>query len=217
MDTEQQLTEYRPVDIGDLHAGIARVGEDFWSIDRIARANFAGARPGGAVYFYNDQPKFLRRPVLADLRSTGSLDVLRNISRPLFAAVERVVGQILPLFPDSDVMRVQLAELAPGEAIDPHQDHDILAQIHRLHVPIVTNDAVRFTIGGADYALQPGVLYELNNVVTHSVHNGGGETRVHLLVDMLPHALGWVRYHDDEREMAMAVIMQTRSAGNGDQ
>ncbi len=219
MDTKEHLTEFPPIDVRDLREGIARLGEDFWASDRAVRTNFAGARPGDAVYYYNDQPQFLRRPVLDDVRRTGGIDVLRNVSRALFATVDSILAGILPLFPACDVMRVQLAELAPGEVIEPHRDHDILEFVHRLHLPIVTNDAVRFTIGGEEYSLTQGVLYELNNVLTHSVRNGGDRTRIHLLVDMLPHALGRARYHDDGKEMAMAVVRQrleaTRPVGAG--
>ena len=85
-------------------------------------------------------------------------------------------------------MRVQLAELPPGQIIAPHKDVGILALIHRMHIPIITHHDVKFIIDNQLFVLEEGVLYDLNNAVMHSVVNKSLVNRFHLLVDLLPHS-----------------------------
>lgn len=207
MDIGQPIIEHQRVDVRNLRDGLARVGPDFWHVDRASRTGLAGERPGGAVYYYNDQPNFLVRSALEEAHQTGRVSVLRNASRPLFDAVDAIVrDRIVPLYPDCDVLRVQLAELPAGETISPHRDTDMLALIHRTHIPIATNDAVAFTIAGEDFFLGEGVLYELNNCVRHAVRNDGDTERIHLLVDMLPHSVARAVYFDSAKELAVAML-----------
>ena len=74
-----------------------------------------------------------------------------------------------------------------------------LSLVHRLHVPVTTNKGVVFTIDDEDFYLEPGWLYELNNLLRHSVANNSSESRVHLLVDLLPrddNRFFGLTYHD---------------------
>ncbi|RZM14922.1 MAG: hypothetical protein EOP67_64260, partial [Sphingomonas sp.] len=161
---------------------------------------------------YNDTPATFDRCTLDEALATGIVDVLRNPHHPLFDSATQVIeAGIVPAYPDCDILRVQIADLPPGAAIARHRDDSILAAIHRLHVPLVTNAGVVFEIDDAPYTLDEGMVYELNNVVPHAVRNDGTERRIHLLVDMLPHAVGRCAYHDDRRAMAVAVI-RTRMA-----
>ena len=135
------------------------------------------------------------------------LSVLRNAHYPLFDTIRALIRHaIAPCYPACDVVRVQLAELPPATEIERHRDTGMLAAVHRLHVPVTTNAGVRFRIGEADFGLDEGRLYELNNVVDHAVRNDGDTMRVHLLVDMMPHALGRARYFDAARDMHVAII-----------
>ena len=207
MDIGQPIIEHGPVDARHLRDGLALVGPDFWRLDQASRVGLAGERPGGAVYYYNEQPNFLLRSALSEARQTGHVSVLRNVARPLFNEVDAIVrDHVAPLYPDCDVLRVQLAELPAGEAISPHRDADMLALIHRTHIPVVTNDGVAFTIAGEDFFLGEGVLYELNNCVRHAVRNDGDTDRVHLLIDMLPYSVGRAVYYDLAKELAVAMM-----------
>jgi hypothetical protein len=207
MDIGQPIIEHGRVDVRDLRNALELVGPDFWRLDQASRVGLAGDRPGGAVYYYNDQPIFLARSALDEARQTGLVSVLRNASRPLFDKVDAIVrDHVAPRYPDCDVLRVQLAALPAGQTISPHRDIDMLALIHRTHIPIATNDAVAFTIAGKDFFLGEGVLYELNNCVRHAVRNHGDTERVHLLVDMLPHSIGRAVYFDSAKELAVAMM-----------
>jgi len=117
-----------------------------------------------------------------------------------------IESEILPVIPDCDVMRVQLAELPPGQIIAPHKDVGILALIHRMHIPIITHHDVKFIIDNQLFVLEEGVLYDLNNAVMHSVVNKSLVNRFHLLVDLLPHSVAKARYFDDEEKMEKACL-----------
>ncbi len=81
-------------------------------------------------------------------------------------------------------IRANLVRLTSGGEITPHTDGNFsLVHSHRIHLPIVTNDEVRFTVGSETVNLKEGELYEINNRRTHSVKNAGPEDRVHLIMD----------------------------------
>jgi len=205
MDLGVPLVDYGPVDIGGLRAQMLAQPAEFWTIDQEARTAAAGDRPGGAIYFCNPRPPRVRRVALEEARS-GVISVLRYVGRPLFNDIERLINaHVRDQFPDCDLLRLQLAELPPGQVIAPHRDVNILTLVHRLHVPLVTHPDVQFTIDGKDFFLETGRLYDLNNVVTHSVSNPSDVMRVHLLIDMLPHSVARARYFDDEDEMIRAL------------
>ena len=85
------------------------------------------------------------------------------------------------------IAKLMLAELGPRAEIGWHYDQaPALARSHRCHVPILTNDAVRFTVDDKLHVLAPGKAYELDNTRWHAVVNGGAERRVHLICDFLP-------------------------------
>jgi hypothetical protein len=83
-------------------------------------------------------------------------------------------------------IRATLVRLKAGGAIDPHQDNNFsLTHSHRVHLPIVTNDRVFFSVGKETMALAAGELYEINNRRLHAVRNDSGEDRVHLILDFV--------------------------------
>lgn len=205
MDIGKPLIDHGPIDAGALRNKMLDLPPSFWETDVVSRENVAGDRPGNAVFFFHPMPPGVRRFILAEAQS-GTVSVLRYPDRPLFAEIRDLIdSHIQPLFPDCDVIWAQLAELPPGGAITPHCDRHILAQVHRLHVPLVTHDKVEFMIDGGIFHLKPDRLYDLNNVVIHAVTNHSDVMRIHLLVDMMPHSLARARYFDDEGKMAEAV------------
>ncbi len=81
-------------------------------------------------------------------------------------------------------VRANIVKLRTGGEIPAHADGNFsLAHSHRVHLPIVTNDDVRFSVGGEDCHLPEGGLFEINNRRTHHVVNAGKEDRTHLILD----------------------------------
>jgi hypothetical protein len=83
----------------------------------------------------------------------------------------------------------------PHAQIKVHQDAgDWVLTAHRIHVPIVGNPDVVFEVchfhGCQDHPdrwqpvpVEPGSIFELNNVFPHQVSNNGPLEHIHLLID----------------------------------
>jgi len=84
------------------------------------------------------------------------------------------------------LLAVRLMKLAAGSRIKEHTDHDLAAEegSARLHVPIVTNDAVDFRLNCRRVVLNAGECWYLRLSDPHSVDNRGETDRVHLVLDV---------------------------------
>ena len=81
-------------------------------------------------------------------------------------------------------VRANLVGLKPGGEITEHTDNNFsLVHSHRLHLPIITNEEVEFTVGDETINMKEGELYEINNRHLHSVKNAASTNRVHLIMD----------------------------------
>jgi mannose-6-phosphate isomerase-like protein (cupin superfamily) len=80
---------------------------------------------------------------------------------------------------------VRLLRLKPGAVIRAHRDRDLFFEKGeaRIHIPIVTNEAVEFFIGGEQLHLRAGECWYLNFDLLHSIRNNGNTDRVHLVID----------------------------------
>jgi len=85
------------------------------------------------------------------------------------------------------LLRAMAAKLKPKGQITPHRDTLHSFHIgHRIHIPITTNSAVRFTIDGRPYPFEVGQAYEINNQKKHSVINMSNEDRISFIFDYVP-------------------------------
>lgn len=84
------------------------------------------------------------------------------------------------------VYKILLARLKAKKCIPLHFDEKFsLEQTHRVHIPIITNKLVKFTVGQKTLNMKKGRVYEINNCASHSVFNDGNEDRVHLIIDII--------------------------------
>ncbi|WP_440873662.1 aspartyl/asparaginyl beta-hydroxylase domain-containing protein [Thalassotalea sp. PLHSN55] len=83
-------------------------------------------------------------------------------------------------------VRLILVKLAPHSEIDEHTDNGFsLSRVHRIHLPIITNEHVEFTVDDVTKNLQAGELWEINNRGTHGVKNLSEQARVHFIFDFV--------------------------------
>ena len=88
------------------------------------------------------------------------------------------------LYGHGHFIRASLVRLEAGGEITAHQDKNFsLAHSHRMHIPVVTNEKVLFTVGSEIINMQEGEVFEINNRRVHSVRNDGKDGRVHLILD----------------------------------
>lgn len=109
-------------------------------------------------------------------------DPLHAVAVPL---MHDIIGNHFP--PGGTIIRAMAAKLKAGGIIAPHRDtHPSFIHSHRIHVPITTNNGVRFMINGRPYRFGVGNAYEINNQRNHSVMNRGKQDRVTFIFDYLP-------------------------------
>ena len=81
-------------------------------------------------------------------------------------------------------IRMILVKLLADGSIPRHVDQgETLAKSHRMHLPIITNEQNLFSVGDAEVHMKAGEVWEINNRREHGVVNGGGEDRIHLIID----------------------------------
>ena len=99
---------------------------------------------------------------------------------PVMAQAAAPYGYAEPVFP-----KAMLARLAAGHGIDPHVDGEGSHPLtHRIHVPLQTNPRATLTVNGTDFHLEYGHAFEVNNLVSHGVFNGGEEDRIHFIFEV---------------------------------
>ena len=97
------------------------------------------------------------------------------------------VAEVLDRFP-AERNRVRFMRLRPGGHILRHSDpiHTIARHLVRLHVPMLTNPDVRFTVNDVRVPLQAGETWHVDVRFPHEVANMGATARVHLVMDLVP-------------------------------
>ena len=79
--------------------------------------------------------------------------------------------------------RVMFARVPAGGDITGHYDGEASHYIHKIHVPLITNDQVLFRVGRKEMHLPAGEIYEVNNKRVHAVSNRGTTDRIHLIFE----------------------------------
>jgi len=83
------------------------------------------------------------------------------------------------------VKSVRLMRLHPGAEIKPHRDQGLSLEHGeaRLHLPLQTNDLLKFFVNEQWVPMQEGELWYINADQVHSVENKGTEQRINLVID----------------------------------
>jgi len=89
-------------------------------------------------------------------------------------------------YSDGYMIKALFVNLPAGKSIFSHKDYGLSLTIsNRIHIPIITNDDVIFTVDDESINMKEGEMWEINNSLTHSVDNNGDQDRIHLIVDWL--------------------------------
>lgn len=99
-----------------------------------------------------------------------------------------VIDHIADYYEDNGfVVRILLAKLRAGCKIEEHVDSGYsLLSVHRVHIPVITNEETVFYVGGEKKRMRTGEFWEIDNGKPHAVHNPGAADRVHMIVDWMP-------------------------------
>lgn len=89
------------------------------------------------------------------------------------------------------------AILGPHGQIPLHRDmgHDMFKKLfsHHLHLPLTEVHNSLFTIKEQSFKFSPNFVYEINNILPHSVLNESDQYRINLMIDYCPQSNLWMR------------------------
>jgi hypothetical protein len=82
--------------------------------------------------------------------------------------------------------RVMFAKMNPGTIIPEHIDGNTKGWIpHKIHIPLITNSDVLFSVHRIEHHFEKGIAYEVDNSGIHGVKNEGNTIRIHFIFEYL--------------------------------
>ena len=107
----------------------------------------------------------------------------------LHSFVRDDVGGVGKLADPEKVLDCTFDRMSPMHYLNEHSDAQVTPSVpvvHKIHVPLYTNPYVLFrwslTSGNEVHGLEEGHVYLYNDVLPHSVVNGGDSHRYHLIM-----------------------------------
>jgi hypothetical protein len=97
------------------------------------------------------------------------------------------IFNILKEYYSGEIINCEVVNLPANTKVRKHIDGGALLHYsRRVHIPIITNKDVTFTVKDNTINMQEGVWYEINNQLPHSVENNSNFDRIHLIIDIMP-------------------------------
>lgn len=123
-------------------------------------------------------------------RQINAIEHQNYLPTPLLKRM-RTIPKILDSF-HTTIEAVRFMKLGAGALIKRHCDKGSSFEegLTRIHIPILTNEAVEFHLNETVHQMVEGKCYYINAHHPHSVRNQGKDARVHLLIDC--HVNGWL-------------------------
>ena len=147
--------------------------------------------PESTWYEYTDRQKKYRHhaltnsiPLVYDI-NIDSNEVKKHKHYDYFSTEINQIEDILKsYYGDGVLVRIILVSLFKRSKIPPHTDGGVsLIKCHRVHIPIITNKDVTFTVNNEKKIMNPGEMWEINNTLQHAAANNSYEDRIHIIAD----------------------------------
>jgi hypothetical protein len=174
-----------PVNVDLLKHTILNENEELWDHFVTEGVHSDGKR---IPILWSENHKLIRNPI--------EITIYKNFDK-YYKLVNNIIRHLKSIYVDCVPIKIILIKLKPSGMVLPHVDrHEVLTIPHRIHIPIYTNDNVLFSVGSTCINMKEGYIYEINNILPHSVVNNGDTDRIHLLVDMISSKDYDFRYQD---------------------
>lgn len=174
MDFDGNFRDLPPVDVTKLVGLLPTLEDPIWETN--TRHQQFPTHMQTRTIVVNDFPLtwdgtgFPSKKVLYGLTADATMEIANTLA----AAQNKRLGRVL------------LIRLIPNSNITPHADGGLyLNKVKRIHIPLVTDPLVIFTVNGEARHLPVGSCTEINNLRVHSVNNNSTIHRIHLLIDLL--------------------------------
>jgi hypothetical protein len=161
-------------DVAAMHADIERFRPDEW-VPHFNQHYYQGDWSGVALRSVEGG----RDSLFPDPAATSYVDT-QALSRCEY------VPEVIKTF-ECGLESVRFLRLGPGASIRRHRDFKLSIDdgVARVHIPVKTNENVRFYLEDELVPMMPGEAWYLNFNLHHSVENTSTETRVHLVADCI--------------------------------
>lgn len=178
MNIDEALKKLGPIDVEPLKSAVLGLPDEAWLANEQRQQDYEVHRQTQSIVMvFCDGP-----PDDLVVEKREGWDMLADAAVPVMH--ELIARHYAP---GGTIIRAMAAKLLSGGRINPHFDsHKTFRKSHRIHVPITTNNRVRFMIDGKPFRLNVGEAYEINNQKTHSVMNSGAEDRITFIFDYMP-------------------------------
>ena len=169
------------IDILDLINNLSKIKESDWDSDSIRNRGKTHSKVHTLPIRW--KPEVLLQTKLTQIENEIFYDILD---------FSRIESQLLSIYKehygDRFIHKIILANMPPEWNIRKHGDSGMsLMQVHRTHIPIITNPYVTFFVKDEFNQMIEGEVWEINNAQPHAVNNEGLDWRLHLIVDYYPY------------------------------
>jgi len=190
------------IDVVSIKKNLAQVPEDAWGQSDREHQFEVHQQTQALLLIYDDDFRHYN-PTYLDIYSQ-----FENELKPLLDFIAAAFDH------NGFVVRLIFARLQAHGTIPRHADRAYsLLKCHRIHVPIISNGDVFFTVGGEQKVMRPGEMWEINNATFHAVDNQSDEDRIHVIIDWVPNAT--VRPEDRNPVPEQYVSTLTQDQVNG--
>lgn len=174
----ESIRELGDIDISEVKKLINTLSDAVWKAETEGRENDFDCFHHTEHIVFRFPNNFLERTNVYD---SPSWQIWKPYLMPLLEKAVAPYGYKNGVF-----KAVMLAKLKAGYGIDKHRD-GLLEHfyLHKIHIPIETNEEVGFYIEPHTYYLKEGKAYEVNNVLPHAVVNEGSTDRIHLIFEYI--------------------------------
>jgi hypothetical protein len=169
---------FRDLDISDIKSAILESSRSDWDENKIRQIAFpnVASHTETLILKFNGLTQNISHP--SETRTFDAWYKWEELLTP-------IINRLMALYPNAVISKCIFPKLFAGGVINKHVDGgDDLTLVHRIHVPVVTNEDAIFTCDGETINMKEGCAYEVNNQRYHSVVNNGKTDRVHLLIDL---------------------------------
>jgi hypothetical protein len=185
MNFDGDLIKLGEYDITDLKRYVMSYTEDKWNENDIRQKRFETHKDTTSIPLIFDE----------DFRHTNPTKLeeyynAESLLLPIYARINvhfkksMKYKRLQEKHGNAYVVRSLFARLRPGGSIPKHMDRNhSLSHGHRIHIPLVSDASVAFSVGSGSRYLKEGEIWEVNNRHEHHVENNSDIYRIHLIVD----------------------------------
>ncbi len=172
-------------DISLLKEKVTAISESEWAANDARQQRFDVHKHTQAIHLKFDADFRHTNPTVWD-----KYNELEDILTPVLGAISRYYNKsptarrLRGKYGYGYFVRLNLVRLCAGGGVRRHIDRGYsLSHSHRIHIPIITNDKVPFTVAKQTIVMKEGELWEICNRRGHNVENNSDQARIHLIAD----------------------------------